>query len=92
MAGPIAGPNPVIKEILDALGLKNVTKFEMKMEVNSIVAVNVTYFPEEDGLKQFPAILTKYELIDKREAEQLREDSSELTRRIARAVFEEKIA
>ena len=55
--------NPVVKEILDVLGLKNVTKFEMNMEVGSIVSVNVTYFPEIDLIKQLPAILAKYQLV-----------------------------
>jgi hypothetical protein len=60
---PISPKNPVCKEICDVLGLKHVTRLEMTMELGKIVAVNVTYFPELDGVMQFPAILKKYKLV-----------------------------
>lgn len=65
----IATTNPVIGEILAALGLKNVTRLEMKMEIDRIVAVNVTYYPEVDGMKQLPAILAKYKLVPRGDRE-----------------------
>ena len=61
--------NPVIKEIFDALGLKNVVEFSLRMAVNEVVTVNVKYFPEVDGLKQLPAVLAEYELVPKRTIE-----------------------
>jgi hypothetical protein len=64
---PVPTTNPVIKEMLDALGLEHVTAFEIKFETKSLVAVNVTLFPTIDGLKQFPAILKKYKLVPRDE-------------------------
>lgn len=82
-----ATTDPICREICDALGFSHARKVVLTMEVNSAVTVDVEYFAEEEGVAQLPVIIAKYELIDKREVEQLREDSSELTRRIAWAVF-----
>jgi hypothetical protein len=61
--------HPVCKEIVDALGLKHVRRLEIKMDLKDVVAVDVTYLPEIDGVKQFPAILAKYKLVPREEGE-----------------------
>lgn len=65
----IAPVNPACKEICDALGLKHVRKLEMRMGTESVVSVDVTYFTEIDGVKQFPAILAKYKLVPREDGE-----------------------
>lgn len=62
----IASVNPLCIAICDALGLKNVVEFNLRMAVNEVVTVNVRYFPEIDGLRQLPAILAEYELVPKK--------------------------
>jgi hypothetical protein len=66
---PVSPVNPVCKEIVDALGLKNVRSLEIKMGSERLVSVDVTYFPEIDGVKQFPAILAKYKLVPREEGD-----------------------
>jgi hypothetical protein len=58
--------NPVVRQILDSLGLKNVVEFNLRMAINEVVTVNVKYFPEVDEIKQLPAILAEYELVLKK--------------------------
>ena len=65
----IATHNPVCKEICDALGLKNARKFVLTMEIDSIVTVDVEYFPEIDGMKQIRRSLAKYKLVPREEGE-----------------------
>jgi hypothetical protein len=50
------------KELSDALGLKHVRMLDIHCEVNSLVTVTAEFYPEEDGVIQFPAILRKYKL------------------------------
>ncbi len=60
------------KEICDALGLKHVQAIDIHMAVNEIFTVTAKFYLEIDGIRQFPAILRKFELIaviDKKDLE-----------------------
>lgn len=54
-------------EISEALGLKNVQALDLHVAIGEIVTVTVKYYPEVDGVMQFPAILKQYELKEKAE-------------------------
>jgi hypothetical protein len=55
------------KAICDALGLEHVTKLDIHFEVKKTPVIEATFMPIIDGLLQFPAILKKYELVEKKE-------------------------
>lgn len=57
------------KEICDALGLKHVQKLDLHFEVGHVATVEARFYPEVDGVKQFPAILRKFELVPKPDME-----------------------
>lgn len=57
----------LVKEILDALGLKNVVSLDLHFAVNEVVTAGVKYFPERGNLKTLPLLLKKFELIEKKE-------------------------
>jgi len=59
----IPGHDPICKEICDVLGLQHVTRLEFTMQVGHVATVTARYFPEKDGVSQFPAILQKYKLV-----------------------------
>ena len=61
----VSGRHPVCKEICDALGLKNVVSLHLHFAVDRFTTVTAKYFPEEDGVKKFPAILKRFELVEK---------------------------
>jgi len=61
----ITGNDSICKDICDALGLKNVRKLNLKMSVGEIVTIDVEMYPEIDGVRQLPAILKRFELIEK---------------------------
>jgi len=54
------------KEMADALGLKHVRNLDFHIGYDSIATVKAEYYPEKDGVKQFPAILSEYELIERK--------------------------
>lgn len=57
------------KEISDALGLKHVRKMDIHFEAGKIVTIDVELYPEIDGIKQFPSIFKRFELVEKKEQE-----------------------
>jgi len=62
----VAGTNTICKEICDALGLKNVRRLQIKMEVDSLVTVEAEFFPEVNGVKAVYTIMREYELVPKK--------------------------
>ena len=56
------------KEIAEALGLKRVRKLDIHIECNKLVTVDAEFYPEEDGVRQFPTILKHYELVEREES------------------------
>jgi hypothetical protein len=58
----IVGRHELEKEICDALGLKHCRKLDIHFAVDEIATVTAEFFPEVDGVKQFPAILKKFRL------------------------------
>lgn len=58
------GMNKVCKEIADVLGLKNCRSLDLHMSVDGMVVVNAECYIEEDGMKQIPAVLKKFKLIE----------------------------
>jgi hypothetical protein len=63
----LATGNNLGNEIANALGLKHVRQLDFHMAYDSISTVEVEFYPEIDGVKQFPAILKKYELVEIKE-------------------------
>jgi hypothetical protein len=59
----IVSVNSVGAEICDALGLKNVKSFELRMAVGEVATIRVEYFPDLDELKQLQVIIPKVELV-----------------------------
>ena len=49
-------------EICEALGLKNVRKFNLSMGIGEATIATVEYFPEADGVKAVIPILKKFKL------------------------------
>jgi hypothetical protein len=60
----LAPGNKVGSEICDALGLKHCKVLDIHIAYNEIVTVTAKFYPEIDGVKQFPAIFKKYELVE----------------------------
>jgi hypothetical protein len=60
----VHGHNKLCVEIIDALGLKNVRRLDLHMDVGEMVTVTAECFPEVDGMKRLPAILRKFELVE----------------------------
>jgi len=61
---PVSGDNEMCIEICDVLGLKHVKKLDLHMEAGKPVTITAEFYPDADGLMQFPSILKKYELIE----------------------------
>lgn len=59
--------NKYAAEICDALGLKNVCKLDLHFSVNEVATADVTFFPDENGVKQVAPILRHYELTERKE-------------------------
>ncbi len=51
------------KEIADALGLKHCRMINIHLEHDRIAIVTAEFYPEIDGVKQFPPILKKFNLV-----------------------------
>lgn len=64
----VTGKDNVCKEISDVLGLKHVRKLIIHMEVGKIVTVEAEFYPEVDGIRQLPAILKRFNLVEEAEA------------------------
>jgi len=69
----ITGKSKLAVEICDALGLKYVVSLDIHIAVNEIVTVTAKFYPEEYGMKMVPAILKKYELVEKKDESSLEE-------------------
>ncbi|HUU40865.1 MAG TPA: hypothetical protein VMW42_07990 [Desulfatiglandales bacterium] len=52
------------KEICDALGLKHVQRLDIHMAHDEIFTVTAKFYPEIDGMRQLPAIMKKFRLIE----------------------------
>ena len=63
--GLMSGNHRLAKEICDALGLKHVRKLDIHLACDEIMTATAEFYPEVDGVKQFPAILKKFELVPK---------------------------
>jgi len=72
----VTGRSKLCVDICKSLGLKNVKKFDLHMAVDEIVTVTVEFYPEVDGVLQLPAILKKFELIEKIDSEKIEETTS----------------
>jgi len=59
----ISSSNLICQEICEALGLKHVRRLDIHLAVDEIVTVKAEFYPEKDGVKQFPAILRKFQLV-----------------------------
>ena len=51
-------------EICEALGLKNVIDFDLKMDVKDGTSITIKYRPDEGDLKKLVPILKKYKLVE----------------------------
>ena len=52
-------------EICDALGLHNVIDLKIDIDLKNIAMVTATYYPDEEHLRNFVPILSKYKLVPK---------------------------
>jgi hypothetical protein len=61
----IGGPNPLVLDIINALGLKNVVNLDISIHLDSIMKITVDYYPESEDLQKLIPILThaKFELV-----------------------------
>jgi len=50
------------KEIIDALGLKNVIELDLHFKVDRPITMKVLAYPDEDKLKLLAPILKKYKI------------------------------
>lgn len=51
------------KEICDALGLKHVVDLKINMMAKGLFTIEAKMYMDQDGAKQLPAILKKFELV-----------------------------
>jgi len=63
--------NKLGKEICDALGLKHCNLLDIHIDRNSFVEVTARMYPDNEGIKQLPAILQKYRLLAVGEPEEV---------------------
>jgi len=71
------------KEICDALGIKHGHTIDIHIEKGEIVTATVGFYPEADGVMQFPAILKKYRLVEIEEEKPEEDRAKEVFDRIA---------
>lgn len=60
----------IAREICDALGLKNVRDLKIHFPLRGCFTVEAEFYPEIDGVRQFPAILRKFDLVPRIETEE----------------------
>jgi hypothetical protein len=60
----ISAADKIGKEICDVLGLKHCSLLDIHIAKNEIVTVTAKFYPDKDGVKQFPEILKKFKLVD----------------------------
>ena len=61
----IVGPHhPVLKEICEALGLRQVKSLKLIMEACSSVRVETEFYPEDENLEKLVPILKRYNLVE----------------------------
>ena len=63
--GLINGGDKICKDIADAFGIKHCRKLDIHFAYNEIATITAEFYPEIDGVKQFPAILKEFNLIEK---------------------------
>ena len=63
----------ICKEICDVLGLKHVRKLDIHMEVDKTITAEVECYLDIDGVRQFPTILKKFELVEIVEKKEIKE-------------------
>jgi hypothetical protein len=54
----------VVKEICDALGLKNVRSLDLHFRVDEIATAEVTFYPDADDLDRATPLFKRYELTE----------------------------
>ena len=72
----VTGKDAICKEICDSLGLKHVRRLDLHMAFDEIVTVTVEYYPEIYGIKQLPAILKRFELVEIPDPEKIKETTT----------------
>ena len=65
--GLITGKHEICKQIADSLGIKHCKRLSINFVYNELVKVTAEFYPEIDGVKQFPAILKEFNLVEKKE-------------------------
>lgn len=70
--GMVTGKDKICREICEALGIKHGKKLDIHMAADSIMTVTAEFYPEIDGVRQFPSILEEYVVITKKELEKLK--------------------
>ena len=61
----ITDKNKICKDIADALGIKHCKALDIHFGTGDVATVRAEYYPEIDGVRQFPAILIEFNLIAK---------------------------
>lgn len=67
------GNSQVVKELCDALGLKHVKSLDIHFALDEMMIVKAEFCPEVDEVKQFSAILKKFELVEIIEKKEVKE-------------------
>ena len=63
----VSGNDKIAKDICDALGLKHVRALDIHVSVDELFTVTAKFYPDKDGVKQFPLMFQKFELVAKGE-------------------------
>lgn len=69
----LTGKSEAAKELCDALGLKHVRRLNLHIAVGEVAVITAEFFPEINNIKQVPAILKKYKLVEIEEPEKKEE-------------------
>jgi len=59
----LAAADKIGAEMADALGLKHCRRIDIQIKAKKIVTVTAEFYPEVDGIMQFPAMLKKFKLV-----------------------------
>ena len=60
----VSTSDKLCKNICDALGLKNVVKLDISLEVGNLVRVTVEYFPDRNNVKELIPVLKRMKMED----------------------------
>jgi hypothetical protein len=58
----VSGRHPAMKELCEALGIKNGISITIKGGVNKMTTVMAEFYPEEEGIRGVTAVMKKYKL------------------------------